>query len=106
MINELDLLWVPNFIACGMYFIFRIKFSWKEEIDTCFNVEFVLIGRNFNFLDGYLVVTARYLVVTGGYYSLPGGYCSFTLLVWTGSERAEQHCEWKGMLKFIIFKTW
>ena len=80
MINELDLLWVPNFIACGMYFNFRIKFSWKEGIDTCFNVEFVLIGRNFNFLDGYLVVTARYLVVTGGYYSLPGGYCSLLLV--------------------------
>ena len=27
------------------------------------NVECVLLGRNFDFLGGYLVVTARYLVV-------------------------------------------
>ena len=32
----------------------------------------VLLGRNFDFLGGYLVVTARYLVVTAGYCSLPG----------------------------------
>ena len=30
----------------------------------------VLLGRIFDFLCGYLVVTARYLMVTGG-------YCSF-----------------------------
>ena len=93
MINELDLLWLPNFIALGIYFIFVTKFSWNERIDTCFNVECVLLGRNFDFLGGYLVVTARYLVVTGGYCSLLGGYwwlllvtaryCSFPLLVWT-----------------------
>ena len=64
MINELDLLWVPNFIALGIYFIFGTKFSWNEGIDTCFNVECVLLGRNFDFLGGCLVVTACYLVVT------------------------------------------
>ena len=33
MINELDLLWVPNFIALGIYFLFETKFSWNEGID-------------------------------------------------------------------------
>ena len=70
MINELDLLWVPNFIALGIHFIFGTKFFWNEGIDTCFNVECVLLDRNFDFLAGYLVVTARYLVVSCGYCSL------------------------------------
>ena len=70
MIKEHDLLWVPNFIALGIYFLFRTKFSWNEGIDTCFNVECVLLGRNLNFLGGYLVVTARYVVDTTGYCSL------------------------------------
>ena len=39
-------------------------------IDTCFNVECVLLSRNFDFLGGYLVVNARYLVVTTRYRSL------------------------------------
>ena len=29
-INELDLLWVPIFIALGIYFIFGTTFSWNE----------------------------------------------------------------------------
>ena len=97
MIYELDLLWLPNFIVLGIYFIFGPKFSWNEGIDTCFNVELVLLGRNFDFLGGYLVVTAHYLVVAARYCSLFGGYwwlllvtacyCSFPLLVWTG-------CRW------------
>ena len=65
--NELDLLWVLNFIALGIYFIFGTKFFWNAGIDTCFNVEYVLLGRNFDYFGGYLVVTARYLVVTGAY---------------------------------------
>ena len=44
--------------------------SWNEGIDTCFNVECVLPGRSYDFLDGYLVVTPRYRVVTAGYCSL------------------------------------
>ena len=40
----------------------------------------MLLGRNFDFLGGYLVVTARYLVVTTGYCSLPGGYCSLLVV--------------------------
>ena len=67
MINELRLLWLPNFIALVIYFLFGTKFSWTEETDTCFNVECVLLGRNFDFLGGYFVVTARYLMVTTGY---------------------------------------
>ena len=59
MINKFDLLWVPNFIALEIYIIFGSKFSWNEVIDTCFNVEYVLFGHNFDFLGGYLLVTAR-----------------------------------------------
>ena len=60
-----------NFIALGIYFIFGTKFSWNEGISSCFSVECVLLGRNFDFPGGYLVVTARYLVVTAGYCWLP-----------------------------------
>ena len=82
MINELDLLWVPNFIALGIYFIFGTKFSWNEGIDTCFNVECVLLGCNFDFCGGYLVVSAHYVEVTAGCSLLPGGY--WWLLLVTG----------------------
>ena len=51
MINELHLLRVPNFIAIGIYFL-------------GFNVECVLLGRDFDFLGGYLVATDCYLSVT------------------------------------------
>ena len=106
MINKLNLLWLPNFIALGKYFIFGTKFSWNEGIGTCFNVECVLLGDNFDFLGIYLVVTARYcsflggycslllvpwwlllviarsLVVTARYCSFLGGYCSLLLVPW------------------------
>ena len=78
-INELDLLWVLNLIALGSHFLFGIKFPWNEGINTCFNVKCVLLGRNFNFLGGYILVTPRYWwlhLVTTRYYSLP-------LLVWS-----------------------
>ena len=39
-------------------------------------MECVLLGRNFDFVGGYFVVTAHYIMVTIGYCSLPGGYCS------------------------------
>ena len=86
MINELKLLWVPNLIALGIYFIFGTKFSWNERIDTWFNVEWVLLGRNFGFLGSYLIVTARYLVVTACYLMVTGCYCS--LLVITARYRS------------------
>ena len=57
---------MPNFIAIGIYFLFGTKFSWNEETDTCFNVECMLLGRNYDFLGGYLVATACYLSVTPG----------------------------------------
>ena len=54
-------------------------------------VECVLLGSDFDFRGGYLVLTACYLVVTAGYCLLPGGYwwsllvtaryCSFPLFV-------------------------
>ena len=66
MINKLHLLWVPSFIAIGLYFLFGAKFSWNEETDTCCNVECMLLGRNYDFLGGYLVATARYLSITTG----------------------------------------
>ena len=54
----------------------------NEGIDTCFNVECVLFGCNFDFFGGYLVVTVRYLVVTACYLLVTaGGYCLFPLLV-------------------------
>ena len=81
MINELDLLWLLNFIALGIYFIFETKFSWNEGIDTCFNVDCVLLGRTFDFLGGYKVVNARYLMVSVSYCTLLGGYCSFLVVI-------------------------
>ena len=80
MINELYLLRVPNFIALGICFILGTKCSWNEGIDTCFNVECVLLGHNFYFFGGYLAVTTRYLVVTARYLVVTGGYCSFQLV--------------------------
>ena len=81
---------MPNFIALGIYFIFGTKFPWNGGIDACFKIESVLLGRNFDFRGGYLVVLARYLVVTTGYCTLPGGewwsllvsggYCSLPLV--------------------------
>ena len=73
---------MPNFIALGTYFIFGTKFSWNKGIGTCFNAEYALFGRNFDFLGGYLV-TARYLVITARYF---GGYC--LLLVVTARYRS------------------
>ena len=57
---------MPNFIAIGIYFIFGTKFSWNEGTDTCFNVECMLLDRNYDFLGGYLVATAHYLSLTTG----------------------------------------
>ena len=58
---------MPNFIVLRIYFFCGTKFSWNEETNTCFNVECVLLGCDFEIFGGYLVVTANYLVVTGGY---------------------------------------
>ena len=50
---------MPNLTALGVNFLFGTKLFWNEGIDTCFNVECALICRNFDFIGGYLVVTAR-----------------------------------------------
>ena len=57
---------MPNFIAIGIYFLFGTIISWNEETDTCFNVECMLLDRNYDFLGGYLVATAHYLSLTTG----------------------------------------
>ena len=66
MINEHQLLRVPNFIAIEIYFLYGTKFSGNEETYTCFDVECMLLGRNYDFLGDYLVDTFRYLSVTTG----------------------------------------
>ena len=74
---------MSKFVALGIYFIFRTTFSWNERTDTCFKVECVLLGRNYDFLGGYLVITARYCSLLGGYWWLllvTGGYCSLPLV--------------------------
>ena len=48
----------------------------NEGTDTCFDVECMLLGRNFDFFGGYLVVTARYLVVTACYLLVTARYRS------------------------------
>ena len=55
-------------------------------IYTCFYDEYVLLGSNFDFLGGFLAVTARYLMVTACYCSLPGDY--YSLLVVAASYRS------------------
>ena len=85
---QISYLWLTNLIrsecqihSIGICFIFGIKFSWNEVIHTCFNAECVLLGHNFNFLGGCLVVTSGYLVVTGCYWLLLGGYWWLLLVI-------------------------
>ena len=73
-------------MALRIYFIFGTKFSWNEGIETCLNIKCVLLGHNFDFLGGYLMVTARYLLVTARYLVVTGDYCS--LLVVTARYRS------------------
>ena len=94
MIKELEYIsfFRPNFP--GMKGLIRVSMS-----NVCYLAKILIF---FDFLGGYLVVTARYLLViagdcllpggylvvtacyllvTAGYCLLPGGYCSFPLLV-------------------------
>ena len=68
MINKLELLGVLNFIAMGIFFILGPNFYRMMRFYTCFNVEYVLLGWNCDFL--------------GGYWSLPSGYCWLLLNTW------------------------
>ena len=77
-INKLDLLWMLNFIALGIYFISGTKFSRTY-------VECVLLGCNLDYFGGYWVVTARYLVIPAHYWWLllvTTHSCSIPLLIW------------------------
>ena len=77
-------------MALGIFFIFGTKFSWNEDIDTCFNVECVLLGRNFDSLGGYCSLPSGYSSLPSGYSSLlvvTARYCSL-LLVSTFSMNA------------------
>ena len=71
---------MPNFTALGIYFLLGTNFSGNEKIDSCFNVECMLLCCNIDFLGGYLVVTARYIVVAARYCSLPCSYCPLPLI--------------------------
>ena len=71
-INKLELLWVPNFIALGIYFIFGTKFFW--------NVGLILVlMSNMRYLV-VILIFLWFLVVTAHYCSLLGGYCSLLLV--------------------------
>ena len=75
---------MPSFIVLGIYFNFWDQFSWNEETDTCFNVECVLLGRNFDFLGGFSSLPNGYywlLFVTWWLLLVTGGNCSLPLLV-------------------------
>ena len=64
-IYKLDLLWLPNFIALRLYFIFGTTFT----IDACFNVKYLLLGGYCLLLSGYCSLLAGYwwlLLVTSG----------------------------------------
>ena len=58
----------------GNIFHFWDQILWNERNDTCFNVECVLLDRNFDFFGGYLVFTARCLVVTARYLVVTSPY--------------------------------
>ena len=72
-------------MTLGIYFLFGTKFPWNEGNDICFNVESVLLGRNFGFLGVYLVVTACYLVITTARYLVITARRCWLLLVPTFS---------------------
>ena len=74
IINKLNLLLMPNFLALAIYFTFQTKSFWNKGIDTCFNnIVCMLLDSNFDFHGGYcwlLLVTKWLLFVTAGYHSL------------------------------------
>ena len=57
------------------------KFFWNERTDTCFNVECVLLGCNFDFLGGYCSLPSGYCSLLGGYFSLLVATASYRLLL-------------------------
>ena len=89
-INKLAQLWVKNFIPLGICFIFGTKFSWNEGIDTCFNVECVLLRCGYFFFWRLL---GGYCSLPNDYCSLPGGYC-LLLLIHKFTMNVFQHQIW------------
>ena len=72
MINKLDLLWLPNFIALGIYFAFRTKY-----LPGIRGLILVVMSN-----ACYLAVILIFLVVIWWFCSLPSGYCSLLLVTW------------------------
>ena len=81
MINKLDLLWVPNFIALGIYiFLDQIFLEWRDWYilvlmsNMCYLVIILVLFGGYAVITAYsLVVTARcclLLLVTARYRSL------------------------------------
>ena len=71
-INELDLLWVPNFIALRMYFLFRTKFSEMRELIFVLMSNMCFLAIKFWF-SWWLF---------GGYCLLPSSYYCLQLVTW------------------------
>ena len=69
MINKLDLLNVPYFIALGIYFIFSTKFFWDEVV--------ILVSMS-NVC--YLAVVLVFLVISWWLLFVTNCQCSFPLL--------------------------
>ena len=83
---QISYLWLMNLSCsdCQISFFMITKFSWNERIDTCFNVECVLLGCNFDFLGGYCLLPSGYcslLGVTGSYFLLLVVTTSYRLLL-------------------------
>ena len=80
MINELDMLRMPNFIALGIYFIFGpnlpgmrgliLVLMWNVCYLAVILILLVVAWWLLLITKWLLLVTAHYLVVTGGYCSL------------------------------------
>ena len=92
-INKLELLWVPNFIALGIYFIFGTKFFW--------NVGLILVLMSNMCYLVVILIFLWFLVVTAHYCSLLGGYCSLLLVPtfsMNGRKLLKKNLEYESIL--------
>ena len=82
MINELNLLWAPNFIALEYISFLGPNFPGMKRLilvlisNVCYLIVILI------FLVVTWLVTACYLVATAGYCLFPGGYCWLLLVSW------------------------
>ena len=88
-------------MALGTYFIFGTNFAWNDGI-ICFNVACMLLGHNFDYFGGYLVVTARYWWLL----LLTAHYCSFLLLVWMALLAIPRYSKDSNNLFWLINTFW